>query len=232
MSTPTGQAERAGTKSAIASGEAPAPWRAPSPLAGRFETERLVLRFWEPTDAAGMLAAINVERDSFLPWLPWVRVDNRTVEECVSAIERMRAKRERAEPPADDFTIGIFERSTGLPLGGTGLHRIQHEWHEAEIGYWVRSDWRGRGVCTEAVAGLISWAMMEQARGGWGLRRIHIRCSAQNAASQRVPRKLGLREEARLVGERWTVGAGWDDTLVWGVLREEWDVGGQRLRGK
>ncbi len=209
---------------------APAAWCAPSALRERFETDRLVLRFWEPHDAQGMLDAIEVDRASFLPWLPWVKADNRNLEECLAAIGRMQEKRSRVEPPADDFTIGIFEKGTELPLGGTGLHRIISAWHEAEIGYWVRRDWRSRGVCTEAVSGLLSWAFTPQDRGGWGLRRIHIRCAGNNLASQRVARKLGLREEGRLVGERWVEGSGWEDTLVWGVLKEEWNVDQSKVR--
>lgn len=203
----------------------PSPWTPPHPLPQEFETNRLRLRYWRPEDAASMLEAIDADRASFLPWLPWVEVDNRTVEECLAAVERMRCGRERTEPVADDFVLGIFDRTSGRVLGGTGLHRLVRTAHEGEIGYWVRPDERGRGICTEAVAGLLSWAFTSQQAGGWGLRRIHIRCAAGNLASQRVPRKLGLREEARLVQERWVAGRGWDDTLVWGVLREEWDVG-------
>lgn len=183
-----------------------------------------------------MLDALNADRASFLPWLPWVLADNRTLDECSAAIERFRIKADRQDPPADDFVIGIFDRASGLPLGGTGLHRIVHAWHEAEIGYWIRPDRRAQGLCTEAVAGLISWAFTPHERGGWGLRRLHIRCAGRNAASQRVPAKLGLRHEARLVRERWTDGlnspipSGWDDTLVWGVVTEEWDIPNARLR--
>lgn len=200
----------------------PTPWSPPVPLPSMFETERLTLRFWQPEDAAGMFDAVEVDRPSFLPWLLWPRVDNRTVDECRAAIERQRTKRERTEPVADDFTIGIFDRSTGAVVGGTGLHRVIHRAHEAEIGYWIRPDRRRNGLCAEATAGLISWGFTAQSDGGWGLHRLHIRCAGSNQSSQRVPRKLNLREEARLVKERWTEGYGWDDTLVWGVVRHEW----------
>lgn len=169
-----------------------------------------------------MLEALNVDRESYLPWLPWVRVDNRTEEECAAAIERMRQRRERTDPAPDDFTLGIFDRSTGGVVGGTGLHRILHNWHEAEIGYWIRPDLRRRGLCAEAVGGLIDWAFRPLGEGGWGLRRLHIRCAGSNDSSIRVPQSLGLRQEGRLVQERWTEGIGWDDTLVWGVCAGEW----------
>lgn len=174
-----------------------------------------------------MLEAINVDRESMMPWLPWVATDNRNVAECTYVVERCRREREKAG--ADDFTMGILDHA-GTPIGGTGLHRIHPEWSQAEIGYWVRADRRSQGLCTEAVAHLISAAVMPQERGGWGLRRIEIKCAGANVASQRVPRKLGLREESRLSGQRWTEGVGWDDTLTWGVVAEEWDCAGHRLR--
>jgi RimJ/RimL family protein N-acetyltransferase len=208
----------------------PSPWLPPSPLPAAFATDRLLLRSWQPTDAAGMLAAIESGRDRLLPWLPWAAVDNRNIAQCTAAIERMRRNWERTEPPPDDFTLAIIERDSAVPLGGTGLHRINADRHEAEIGYWVRPDRHGQGICTDAVAALISWAFRPQSAGGWGLRRIHIRCAGGNFASQRVPRKLGLREEGRHAKERWVDGRGWDDTLVWGVLADEWDVDGRRVR--
>ena len=85
-------------------------------------------------------------------------------------------------------------------------------------------------VCTEAVAHLISWAFEHPSAGGWGLRRIEIYCAAANAASQRVPRKLGMRQEVTRRKARFVPGVGWDDTLGWGVLREEWDSAAHRVR--
>ena len=206
---------------------APSPWTPPLGVSAgdpfTWERDGLVLRFWESADAAALFEAIDIDRASFLPWLPWVRTDNRSVEDCLATVERMRVRRTRMEPTADDFTLGVFDARTGTALGGIGLHRVVHSAHEGEIGYWVRPDRRGEGICTRTVASLLSWAFTAQRDGGWGLRRVHIRCAASNLASQRVPRKLGLREEARLVQERWVDMIGWEDSLVWGVLEREWD---------
>lgn len=177
-----------------------------------------------------MLEALDIDRSAYWPWLPWTRADNQNLAQCIYVIERMRRDRERINPPADDFTLGIFDRATGAVLGGTGLHRIHHPSHQAEIGYWMRPDRRRQGLTTEAVAGLISWAFTPTTRGGWGLRRIEILCAAANAASQAVPMKLGLRREIHLRAHRWVEGIGWNDTLGWGVLAEEWDAERRRLR--
>ncbi len=175
-----------------------------------------------------MLAAIEVDRSSLLPWLPWAAVDNRSVAECIYQIERMRR---HGEANDDNFVLGIFDRATGTPLGGTGLHRIHAESHQAEIGYWMRSDRRREGLCTKAVAHLISWAFRDPGDGGWGLRRLEIACASRNVASQRVPRKLGLVQEVTQRQHRFLPGIGWDDTLAWGVLREEWDIERHAMKG-
>lgn len=199
-----------------------APWAAPEPLPEGCRTPRVRLRYWETQDAPAMLDALSVDRQSFLPWLPWVKVDNRSVDECAASIERFRATRTRADPPPTDYVIAIFDPLSGEAIGGTGLHRITHATHEAEIGYWVRADCRRQGLCREAVAALVTWAFRDPLQGGWGLRRIHIRCAALNVPSQLVPKRLGFVHEATLRQERWVDGSGWDDTLVFGMLRDEW----------
>ena len=200
--------------------EATLPWKAPRPLPAECVTPRIVLRFWRPEDAASMLAAIDVDRQSLLPWLPWPAVDNRNVSECIYQIEKWRR---HGETNDDNFVFGILDRATGDVLGGTGLHRIERESHQAEIGYWMRADRRRQGLCAEAVAHLISWAFRAQDEGGWGLRRIEIVCASKNEPSRRVPQKLGLKQEVVKRQHRFLPGIGWDDTLAWGVLRDEWD---------
>jgi RimJ/RimL family protein N-acetyltransferase len=207
--------------------DAPTAWKAPRPLPEQVQTPRLLLRAWKPEDAPSMLAALNIDRASYLPWLPWVRDDNQDISQCIFNIERMRRHHEAHD---DNFVLGIFDRHTGEAVGGTGLHRIDAASHTAEIGYWVRPDRRGQGLCTEAVAHHISWALRDSAAGGWGLRRLVIFCAGPNEASQRVPRKLGLRQEVTQRAARFVPGHGWTDTLGWGVLREEWDAERHRVR--
>ncbi len=206
------------------------PWTPPSPLPEQWRTPRLVLRWWQQSDAPALFEAISADRATFLPWLPWVNAEHQALHETVFSIEKM--KRERAAPGTTDFTVAIIDGATGAVVGGTGLHRIQAAHHEAEVGYWVRAPLRGRGLCTEATAGMLSWAFTPQSSGGWGFHRVHIRCAGSNGASARVPEKLGLRKEACLVKERWVKDAGWEDTLVWGVLADEWDVGKSKLNAR
>jgi ribosomal-protein-alanine N-acetyltransferase len=65
---------------------------------------------------------------------------------------------------------------------------------ELAVGFVLAQEQWGRGYATEAATRLLQWAR------GAGLRRIVATCDADNAASARVLRKLGLRREGSLPG--------------------------------
>jgi RimJ/RimL family protein N-acetyltransferase len=187
----------------------------------RVETRRLSVRPWEHRDAPGLLSAIESDRNSLLPWLPWAATDNRDLPECHYTIEEFR--RTMATPECDMYVFGIFERATGMALGGAGFHRLDRRGHGAEIGWWMRADRRGEGFVTEAVSGLVTLLLRPARDGGWGFRRCFAYSAADNEPSLAVARRLGLREEGHFLRDRWLDGLGWRDTVLFAVLAEEWD---------
>lgn len=211
----------------------PPVWTPPSPLPARFDTARLVLRWYEPSDAAALFDVVTRSRSTMLPWLPWAASDHRSIEESIYNIEwfrRGRSNWDDAYMNIAGYVVGAFEKSTGKLIGGTGLNRFTRSTHNAETGYWVDAALLRRGYCTEMTAGILSWAFTPQNAGGFGLRRVHIFAAANNIASCGVPRKLGLRQEIHTLKDRWVDGIGLCDTLGWGVLADEWDCGAQCLR--
>lgn len=198
----------------------PVPWTPPSPLPAAIRTDRLVLRWFEAGDAQRLHEAVDSSRADCLPWLPWAEAGHESPEASAAVIADF--DRRRAE--GSDFTLGIFDCNTARVVGGTGLHRPKPQWHTAEIGYWLRSDARGSGICTEAVRHLISSAFTPQSAGGFGLRRLEIFCAAPNTASSAVPKRLGLGDPCRLQAERWVDTLGWTDSLAWDLLVQEWDT--------
>lgn len=203
--------------------DAPKPWTPPSPRPGPLETDRFILRCPEHSDAEALLECMEDDRASYAPWLPWIHTDNRSLPECHYSIEMFKRKWDAADDLSLGFVMSVIDKQTGTLIAGTGLHRFRPALHEGEIGYWVRSSARGKGIATEATAHLLSWAFRPQAEGGWGLRRITIWCAEPNAGSVRVPTKLGLPLESRVRQERWLEGLGWTDSLGWAVLESDWD---------
>ena len=62
-----------------------------------------------------------------------------------------------------------------------------------------------------------------------GLDRISSWCIADNAASARVLERLGFRQEGRLRRNEHFKGRWWD-TLLYALLRDEWETPVQDLR--
>ncbi len=87
----------------------------------------------------------------------------------------------------------------------------------AEIGYNLRrSHWR-RGIVGEAVGRLIAYGFEDM-----GLRRICADTDPDNAGSNALLEKLGFRREGYL-REEWETHIGVRDSIVWGLLRREWE---------
>jgi RimJ/RimL family protein N-acetyltransferase len=162
-------------------------WEGP-PAPYRIETERLVIRCYEPRDAPILKEAIDSSLEHLRPWMPWAHQEPQTLEEKVELIRHFRANFDSG----DNFTCGIFSPDESEVLGGTGLHpRIGPG--GLEIGYWIRAGATGRGLATESSAALT--------RVGFDVcdaDRIEIRIEPRNQASMGIPRKLGFVEEATL----------------------------------
>jgi RimJ/RimL family protein N-acetyltransferase len=154
----------------------------------RIVTERLVLRCWEPRDAALLKDAVDTSIDHLLPWMPWAAHEPQSLEEKVDLLRLFRGNFDLGT----DFVYGIFERDESQAVGGTGLHtRIAPEAYE--IGYWIRASRAGEGLGSEATAALtrVAFELTD-------VERIEIRCDPANDRSRAIPCKLGYTEEATL----------------------------------
>ena len=180
----------------------------------RIETERLVVRCYEPSDARPLKEAIDSSLEHLQPWMPWAHGEPQTLEEKIELIKLFRANFDSGE----NFTYGIFAADESEVLGGTGLHpRIGPG--GLEIGYWIRASSTRQGIVTESTAALtrVGFEVCEADR-------VEIRIEPRNEASQGVPRKLGFVEEAtlrrRLPGRE---GAPLRDVTIFTMFREDFD---------
>jgi len=181
----------------------------------RIETERLVIRCYEPEDAPLLKAAVDASLDHLRPWMPWARAEPQSLDEKVELCRSFRGQFDLDQ----NYVYGIFTPDETEQLGGSGFHKRAHE-GALEIGYWVAAGAVGRGIATEVTA--------VQVRVGFevcGLDRIDIQVEPRNERSLAIPRKLGFREEGTL--RRRLDPDGEDeprrDAVVFSMLREELD---------
>jgi RimJ/RimL family protein N-acetyltransferase len=149
------------------------------------ETERLTLRATRAGCGAVMHAAVMESLDELRMWMPWAR-EPRSLDtaeaRCREATARWHAREEL------DFCF--YSKADGTLVGTGGLHTIDWTLPRFEIGYWVRTPCRGKGLATEATR-----ALAGMARGVLGAVRLEITSDARNTASRKVAEKAGFELE-------------------------------------
>jgi len=188
-------------------------WEGP-PAPYRIETERLVIRCYEPRDAPLLKDAIDSSLEHLRAWMPWADAEPLTLEQQIDLLRGFRS----AFDAGENFVHGIFSRDETEVLGGTGLHpRIEPG--GLEIGYWVRASSTRQGIVTESTAALTR-AGFEVCKAD----RIEIRIEPRNTASLGVPRKLGFAEEATLRRRLYArEGGELRDVTIFTMFREDFD---------
>ncbi len=177
----------------------------------RIETERLVVRCWDPKDATLIQAAAAASKEHLLPFMPWAANEPQTVEQKVELTRRFRSLFDRGE----DYVYGIFNKDESRALGGTGLHTRLKD-NALEIGYWLHKDFINQGLITESSAALTKVAFEI-----YHVDRMEIHCSVENLASASVPRKLGYTHEATRRRLGWAHDQP-SDSMVWTLFANEY----------
>lgn len=118
-----------------------------------------------------------------------------------------------------DLVLGITVRQDDRLIGCTGLHDIDPRNRHAQFGILIgdKTVW-GRGHGTEATRLLIGHAF-----DTLNLNRVWLHVFEYNQRGLRAYEKAGFRVEGRLRQDTFREARYWD-TLVMGVLREEWEA--------
>jgi RimJ/RimL family protein N-acetyltransferase len=180
----------------------------------RIQTRRLVLRCWQPTDAAALKAAIDVSLEHLRPWMPWAEYEPEDLQAKIERLRRWRGKFDLGQ----DFIYGLFSPDETVVLGSSGLHTRVGE-RAREIGYWIHADHINQGLATEVSAALTKVAFEIDE-----VVRVEIHCDPKNVRSAAIPRKLGFLHEATLRHRLTNAEGEWRDSMIWTLLAEEYEA--------
>ncbi|MFT3792207.1 MAG: GNAT family N-acetyltransferase [Rudaea sp.] len=154
---------------------------------GMLPTEResngLSIRKYEPGDVAGIVEAVQESVPTVGAWLDWCNKGYGTAE-----AEAWITHAHESWDKGDSFVFAVSDATSGDYLGGVGLSRIDHEKLSANLGYWIRQSYQGRGVGTQAARLAVGYAF-EVLK----LTQIEVVCGAANRPSRRVAEKTGAR---------------------------------------
>ena len=174
----------------------------------RLSTERLLLRAFVATDAAAVerLAGEWKVAETTLniphPYPP-------------GAAAEWIASQEPAWESGDRLTLAICDAGAPDEVIGAISLAVNAEHARGELGYWIGTEYWGRGYATEAARALVAFGF-DHLR----LNRIQARHFARNPASGRVLQKAGLQCEGvhRQMYRRWDR---FEDTYMYAILASD-----------
>jgi RimJ/RimL family protein N-acetyltransferase len=172
--------------------------------------ERVYLRPLERADARALALASHREPET-------AQRDRGRVPTSVIAFEAWPRKLEGTHPP-EDIVFAICRRDDDRFLGTVRLGHIDWVNRTAETGTGLlAAEDRGHGLGTEAKHLLLDYAFVDL-----GLHALNSMVYAGNARSAAALRKQGYRLAGRLTADVQR-GGGFEDMLVFDILRDDWE---------
>ncbi|MBU8544837.1 MULTISPECIES: GNAT family N-acetyltransferase [Roseomonadaceae] len=170
------------------------------------QTDRLILRNFRTTDAAGLLAYLHEPRAGCF------------LSEKLEDLAAAEAEAERRA--ASDQHVAVCLKGTEIPVGD--MFCFLEEPDTFSVGWHFNADFGGRGFAVEAARALFTHLFDTR-----GARRLYAYVEESNARSWRLCEKLGMRREGLFVefisfrtdemGE-----PVYENTLQYAILRKEW----------
>ncbi|MGI4740987.1 MAG: GNAT family N-acetyltransferase [Janthinobacterium lividum] len=125
----------------------------------------------------------------------------------------------QARQAGQRFPFVIIDRETGRVAGSTSYYNISEANQSLSIGYtWVGTDFQRTGLNRAAKHLLLCHAF-----GQLGCERVELETDSRNHKSQEAMRRMGATEEGTLRSHRITQGGIRRDTVIFSILKPEWD---------
>jgi RimJ/RimL family protein N-acetyltransferase len=114
------------------------------------------------------------------------------------------------------YQLVITRKKDGELIGDIGIHFLDSDKKQVEIGYTLDKNQHGKGYATEAVTEIINYLFNELNK-----RRIITSMDPRNIKSIKLVERLGFRKEAHFKESIFMNGE-WADDFVYAILKDEW----------
>ena len=143
------------------------------------ETERLILRYIEPTDVEDMFEYSSVDEVcEYLLWSPHLNID--VTKGYIEFLQKRYLRGLYA-----DWAVTL--KDSGKMIGTCGYANINTHEKSCEIGYVLSPRYRNKGYMTEAVVAVLklTFEVLQ-------LKSAHLRIINENEDSKRLARRVGF----------------------------------------
>ncbi len=185
-------------------------------LPTELETERLLLRPYQPGDGAWVYAMSQRNRDHLQRYEAQNAVMTIHSEEEAEALVRELAADWAGQ---SCFFLAAFERASCQFVAQVYAGTANPDLPEFEIGFFADKDHEGQGFVTEAVQATLDFLFTYL-----DAHRVRLRCDDTNMRSARVASRCGFVQEGHLREDKRQPDGSLTGTLCFGILRSEFEA--------
>jgi len=172
-------------------------------------TERLVLRGIIISDAESIFKyRSNPQIYKFQGWKP------QKLEDVKQFICEKVAK--IPNTPDTWYQLVILIKDTNELVGDIGIHFIDLDNLQVEIGFTLSLEYQCKGYATEAIVGVIDYLF-----SNFKKHRITASVDPRNTKSIALLERIQMRKEAHFKKSFWFNNK-WEDDIIYAILKEEW----------
>ncbi len=179
-----------------------------------FSDGTILIRRYQHGDGGALYEAVLESFAELHQWMPWCHEEYALIDSCAWVLSRGQAWNS-----GEDYSFVIADAATGAFLGGVGINQIVAVDQLANLGYWVRTGSRGRGIAPRAALLTAQFGFKELK-----LQRLEIIAAVGNTASQRAAEKTGARKEGVLRNRIFVRGQS-HDAVLYSLLPEDLAIG-------
>jgi len=172
-------------------------------------SERLMLRPIQLGDSALIFAyRSDSAANQYQGWIP------KTVDDVDDFITNRTAP--EINLSGTWFQLVIIKKDTDELIGDIGVHFLNSDGCQVELGITLNENHQGKGFATEALKGVINFLFDDLNK-----HRITASIDPRNLKSIQLFERLGFRKEAHFK-QSILIKGGWVDDLIYAILKDEW----------
>lgn len=168
-------------------------------------SDAITLRCISLDDVHVVFDTINMERAYLRKWLPFV-------DDTLQESDTFAYVQKAIEENQIQYTIWYNDVFAGL----VGFNHMDETNKKTEIGYWLSESLQGKGIITQSVKELLSYAFDEL-----DINKIQIKAAVENERSRRIPERLGFSLEGIERDGELLVDSIFTDLAVYGLTKKD-----------
>lgn len=175
----------------------------------QLETKRLIIRPIEIDDKYEVFKyRSDKEANKYQGWIPANLAD---VETFIAGLPK------EINVPGTWFQFVIQEKETQKIIGDLGIHFLDKEGKQAELGITLNKDFQNNGYATESAKRVIEYLFNDLNK-----HRLIASIDPANENSVRLVQRIGFRKEAHFV-ESLFINGKWVDDLIYAMIEKDWE---------